>query len=347
MKITEKSAGIFTEFKLPYKNFYMSSTSNGLLYLPVNDKSSSGMPNKLVAYNLSSEEEKTVFDSQLRAPNIQGVQSNKDWLMWIDTNEFGTESILYAENISNKKKNVIYKTNQIIDPFLYENYISWLDIDSEKNIAHVIVYDLKTNTKKVIAELESFNSYSSTLHMNNGKLVYSNSSNGKTSIYVYELESGKISIYPIPHHNIMKLRIVGNKIFYTSFINPENPLPETYFILDMQTKSVFPIFENDIKGTLENSIGLVSAVKDYMVFQTTDQEVWIFKLEDKGYHKLALSTSNIFKVSMSENGDIHLICDNFHSTLNNNTQFIKLLPHKIMEQIVQKKEIESYNVPGI
>ncbi|WP_242311537.1 hypothetical protein [Bacillus cereus group sp. BfR-BA-01331] len=339
----QDKSNTYSELKINYETFYMPSNSKNKLYLPVDDKSMSGMPNKLIAYNLSNKKEETVFHSQIKDANVQGVQANEKWLLWIDTDSFGTNSVLYVKNLINNQQSNIYTTKKILDPFLYDHYVSWMDIDDENGIGTIVLYDLETNTKKQIATLESYNTYSTTIHMNNNQLVYSNSNGEQTTVYTYNLKNEQVNTYEIPQKYIMKPRIVGNKIFYTSFSSPEKQLPESYYILDMESKNVVPFLKDDITGEQSNSIGLVSASKDYMIFQTTDQKIFAYHINNNEYKKTKLEISNMFKVRMSENRDVTVICDNPNASKKSDLQFIKLIPYNELKKKFQNEKLQYFN----
>lgn len=338
----QDKSNTYSELKINYETFYMPSSSNNKLYLPVDDKSMSGMPNKLISYNLSNKKEETVFYSEIKDANVQGVQANEKWLLWIDTDSFGTNSVLYVKNLINNQQSNIYTTKKILDPFLYDHYVSWMDIDDENGIGTIVLYDLETNTKKQIATLESYNTYSTTIHMNNNQLVYSNSNGEQTTVYTYNLKNEQVNTYEIPQKYIMKPRIVENKIFYTSFSSPEKQFPESYYILDMESKNVVPFLQDDITGEQSNSIGLVSASKDYMIFQTTDQKIFAYHINNNEYKKTKLEISNIFKVRMSENKDVTVICDNPNASKKSDLQFIKLLPYNELKNKFQNEKLQYF-----
>ncbi|MBY7125761.1 hypothetical protein ILS93_27305 [Bacillus sp. 16GRE42] len=338
----QDKSNTYSELKINYETFYMPSSSNNKLYLPVDDKSMSGMPNKLLSYNLSNKKEETVFYSEIKDANVQGVQANEKWLLWIDTDSFGTNSVLYVKNLINNQQSNIYTTKKILDPFLYDHYVSWMDIDDENGIGTIVLYDLETNTKKQIATLESYNTYSTTIHMNNNQLVYSNSNGEQTTVYTYNLKNEQVNTYEIPQKYIMKPRIVENKIFYTSFSSPEKQFPESYYILDMESKNVVQFLQDDITGEQSNSIGLVSASKDYMIFQTTDQKIFAYHINNNEYKKTKLEISNIFKVRMSENRDVTIICDNPNASKKSDLQFIKLLPYNELKNKFQNEKLQYF-----
>ncbi|MGE7939877.1 hypothetical protein [Bacillus paramycoides] len=321
----------------------MPSNSENKLYLPVDDKSMSGMPNKLIAYNLSNKKEETVFHSQIKDANVQGVQANEKWLLWIDTDSFGTNSALYVKNLINNQQSNIYTTKKILDPFLYDHYVSWMDIDDENGIGTIVLYDLETNTKKQIATLESYSTYSTTIHMNNNQLVYSNSNEEQTTLYTYNLKNEQVNTYTIPQKYIMKPRIVGNKIFYTSFSSLEKQFPESYYMLDMESKNIEQFLQDDVTGEQSNSIGLVSASKDTMVFQTTDQNIFAYQINNNDYKKTKLKIPNMFKVRMSENRDVNVICDNPNASKKSDMQFIKLISYNELKTKFQHEKLQYFN----
>lgn len=308
-KIEQEKTGIFTKFSPDYNRFYLPSSSNKVMYMTVDDGSKSGMPNKLIEYDYVNKEVKEVFQSKLKSPNMQGQQANKDWILWTDTDEFGSQSILYVKNIHNGKHKKLYETNAPIDANLYQHFVTWTEIDPIKKLGYIKVYDLKNDTVKTIATTNSYDSAYSVSHMNQGKLVYSDGDGNTTNLYLYDLKSGETLVYPIPHKFINNIRIIGNKIFYATFPSPDQWYPESYFIVNMETKDVKPFQLDGIDGDTNNNIGLMYAFQDYMVFQTSTQQVWIYKLQDEGYKKQKLDVSYPFQTSMSEGLDINIICE--------------------------------------
>lgn len=338
-KIEQQKIGIFTKFSLDYNRFYLPSSSNEVMYMTVDDNSKSGMPNKLIAYDYVNKETKEVFQSKLKNPNMQGQQANKEWVLWTDTDDFGTQSVLYVKNIHNGKQKKLYETEGPIDANLYQHFVTWTEIDPIKKLAYIKVYDLKNDTVKTVATTHSYDTGYSVSHMNQGKLVYSDGNSNETNLYLYDLKSGETIVYPTPHKFINNIRIVGNKIFYATFPSPDQWYPESYFIVNMETKNVEPFQLDEVHGDSNNNIGLVSAFQDYMVFQTSTQQVWIYKLQDEGYKKQKLNVSQPFQTVMSEGLDINIICEEKEG----GSRYIMLLASKDLTNMFQDTTTSPYN----
>ncbi|MEK4962670.1 hypothetical protein MHH47_28450 [Bacillus sp. FSL M7-0110] len=292
----------------------MASTSNSKLYLPVSDDSKERLPNKLLAYNFSNQTEETIFHSKMGdEANIQGVHVNETWLLWMDTNAIGSKTILYTKNLSTNKKYQIHKTNEIIEPYLYKHYVSWMEINEEQKNADIILYDLETNTKMKIDTVNSYDTSSTTLHMNEDKLVYTNSTEKQTIISTYNLKNKNINTYVVPQNNVLAPKIVGNKIVYVSLSNDEKTTGnsiETYFILDMDSKHVTPLSLEGVNIQQGDGIGSMSATMNYWAFRTDNQKIWVYQFNKDNYKKIILDIPNAFQLRMSENGDTNIICDN-------------------------------------
>ncbi|MBK5491301.1 hypothetical protein JFT95_28810 [Bacillus sp. TH17] len=304
----------YTELKMDYENYYMASTSNNKLYLPVSDNSKERLPNKLLAYNFSNQTEETIFHSKMGSEaNIQGVHVNEKWLLWIDTNAIGSKTILYTKNLSNNKENQIHKTNEIIEPYLYKHYVSWMEINEEQKNADIILYDLETNTKTKIDTVKSYDTASTTLHMNEDKLVYTNSTEKQTTISTYSLKNKNINTYVVPQNNVLAPKIVGDKIVYVSLSSDEKTAGnsiENYFILDMDSKHVTPLSIEGVNTQQGDGIGSMSATMNYWAFRTDNQKIWVYQFNRDSYKKITLDIPNVFQLRMSENGDTNIICDN-------------------------------------
>lgn len=338
-KIDQQKEEEFTKFTPKYNRFYLPSINKNKLYMTIDDNSKSGMPNKLIEYDSKKNSTKVIFNSKLNSPNMQGQQANKDWLLWLDTDDFGSNSILYVKNLNNDKQKILYQSTGPIDANLYQHYVTWTEIDSAKQVGHIKVYNLKTDKVKVIATVHSYDTGYSVNHMNQGKLVYSDRDENKTNLYVYDLTSEKTVIYPIPHEYISNIRIVGDKVFYTTFPAPNQWYPESYFLVDMRTKNIEPLQLEGVSGDSNNNIGLTSAFEDYMVFQTSTQQVWIYKLQSNGYKKHKLDVSYPFQTLMSEGLDISIICENKGS----DARHIMSLAGKDVNNIFSKENITTYN----
>ncbi|WIY58775.1 hypothetical protein [Bacillus arachidis] len=324
----------------------MASTSNNKMYLPVADKSKEGLPNKLLSYNFSNKAEETVFHSKMGGDaNIQGVHANEEWLLWIDTNTVGSKSVLYTKNLINNKQTQIHKTNEIIEPYLYKHYVSWMEINEQKNNADIVLYDLETNTKTKIATVGSYDTASTTLHMNEDKIVYTNSTGTQTTISTYNLKNKHVSSYLVPQNNILSPRIVGNKIIYVSLSNEENstgnPI-ETYFILDMKSKNITPLFIEGINSKQGDTIGSLSATMNYWAFTTDDQKIWVYQLIEDGYKRIKLDIPNVFQLRMSENGDTNVICDDPNAPPQKGHDSIVSISYAKLKSKFQNEKIEPY-----
>ncbi|MGU7369298.1 hypothetical protein [Bacillus cereus] len=336
----------YTELKLDYENYYMASTSNNKMYLPVSDNTKERLPNKLLAYNFSNQTEETIFHSKMGSEaNIQGVHANEKWLLWMDTNAIGSKTILYAKNLSNDKENQIHKTNEIIEPYLYNHYVSWMEINEGQKNADIILYDLETNTKTKIDTVQSYDTASTALHMNEDKLVYTNSTEKQTTISTYSLKNKNINKYVVPQNNVLAPKIVGNKIVYVSLSNDEKTSEnsiESYFILDMDSKQVTLLSIEGVNTQQGDGIGSMSATMNYWAFRTDNQKIWVYQFNKDSYKKIKLDIPNAFQLRMSENGDTNIICDNSNTFPEKVHDSIVSVSYDKLKSEFQNKKTESY-----
>ncbi|MDM5431253.1 hypothetical protein [Bacillus mycoides] len=336
----------YPEFKINYDTFYMASTSNNKMYLPVADNSKERLPNKLLLYNFSNQTEETIFHSEMGSDaNIQGVHVNEKWLLWNDTNAVGSKTVLYGKNLSNNKQTIIHKTNEIIEPYLYKHYVSWMEINDQKKNAAIILYDLETNTQTQIATVNSYDTASTSLHMNEDKLIYTNSNEKQTTISIYNLKNKHTSTYLVPQNNVLAPRIVGDKIVYASLSSDEKNTTtqiETYFILDINSKQLTPLSIEGVNNKQGETIGSLSATMNYWAFTTDDQKVWVYQFNKEGYKKIKLDIPNVFQLRMSENGDTNIICDNPDTFPERVHDSIVSVSYDKLKSEFQNKKTESY-----
>ncbi|MCQ6531053.1 hypothetical protein [Bacillus mycoides] len=324
----------------------MATTTNNTMYFPVADNSKERLPNKIISYNFSNQTEETIFHSKMgNDANIQGVQANEKWLLWIDTNAVGSKTVIYAKNLSTNEQTEIYKTREIIEPYLYKHYVSWMEIDDQKKNAAIILYDLETNKKIQIATVNSYDTASTALHMNENKLIYTDSTEKQTTIRTYNLENKQINTYVVPQNNILAPRIVGNKIVYVSLSKNEkttgNPT-ENYFILDMDSKHVTPLVIEGVDTNKGESIGSLSATTNYWCFTTDDQKIMVYELNKRSYKKIKLDIPHVFQLRMSENGDINIVGDNPETFPKKIHDSITSISYDKLKAKFQNEKEESY-----
>ncbi len=154
---------------------------------------------------------------------IKNLKANEDWGIWtvlyLENNNYYTD--IYAYNFSNSKKIIVKEklesslNNGYINVFanLYNNYVSWIEHDKEAQKTNIVLYDLETENKKVVASFDFLETASIPfpvyfLNMKDGKIIFDvKKENGEYSYHIYDVENLDID---------KKLSVKNNAILHFS-----------------------------------------------------------------------------------------------------------------------------------
>ncbi len=236
----------------------------------------------LVIYDLAKKQIKSVINIDKGFVQIDWVRINRDWIVWKEIKyESGGPVKIYALNRHTGEKNVIYSFQKqcygslfliLKDDFLFvlEQTVHNVRKDSNGNItdgtftSRIIRTDLRSGKEKTIFEKKF--SYPGTggfgyASVNNDYLAFSYETNNKSTVYIYSLKNGKLSVF-----------------LHTS--EDEYPVlsPDNRIIYQKNGKTVIsPIRNrNDVKVLEGRAVNIVSSEKYISWIRPLDGAVTVF-----------------------------------------------------------------------
>lgn len=287
--------------RLPYNEISSYAAYENNVYMSVDDKSSSGMSNKVVQYDRTTKELTTLFTTKFKEPSVQGVRTNADWLTWVDSDDFGEQTNIYIMNKSTKKIEMITDANKKFIknefPVLSKNHISWIYHDSKKKQSYVNTYNLITHENKTIHKLNIHSLENSQLSAKEGKLFFIDWKNSRAYIYVFDIDKQKLDVFKSPYNKIGGLRALND--YQLTFF--------AFFTEDFSDNKLI-FYDTKMKKTKEFSdkyMGVDSLATDNnQVFVHTEANNYFqrYKITENGIQKMRKVTEdNIFDMSV-ENG---------------------------------------------
>ncbi|CCQ98739.1 conserved hypothetical protein [[Clostridium] ultunense Esp] len=180
---------------LPYIDFSWGAVVGDTLYAgvcPIHNPDTC----KLIKYNLRTREEELFYESSFSASSIPTIVGNENWLVWVDSTIDGTQNKIIAQDLKTGKRKMISVHEpdsggmKIDAPFLYKDYVTWVDID-ERRIPQLILYDLKTDQKKVLATLRTYNLFNTFTFMAEDTVLWTDADEKNGYYELYDLRTGR------------------------------------------------------------------------------------------------------------------------------------------------------------
>ncbi|MFB7033304.1 hypothetical protein ACFCVS_02150 [Bacillus altitudinis] len=186
---------------LPFKDISSFSATGDKLYLSVDDHSPSQLANKVVELNRKTHKFHTIFTTKFDSPSVQGLQANKDWVVWVDSDDYGMEVNIYAMNIKTKKIESVTSENQegIRNgfPILTGQHVAWISFDQKKGIPYVLIKNLYSKKTQRIFQLKTLSMENEDLSTYQNKILFTDYHNGTSTAYIYNIESAELKTIPI------------------------------------------------------------------------------------------------------------------------------------------------------
>ncbi|MFS0654751.1 hypothetical protein [Bacillus sp. 179-C3.3 HS] len=269
--------------QLNYQGIHAVSANDDSVFLSVDDHSPSEMPNKVVEFNRKTQKNKTLFTTTFDHPFIQEVKSNKDWVVWIDSDQFGGQMNYYAMNIKTQKIELIKQMDdsELLDVTLEltGHRVVWVTHHKEKDEAHIFMRDLsKKQTKKLFKLTKDY----SHLSVYEDKLLFFNQKNEKMHAYIYNFTTEELQEVNLNHDLISDGKLLNDHqfLYEKSFTDSEGAIYQSQLLFyDMKTKQTKPITKKERDGS--GSI-VVDDQKQILLYRegSGEEGYFIFKEEN-------------------------------------------------------------------
>lgn len=262
---------IVKQITLPYIHCNSPQIIGDEIYICVNDHSKS-MANKLISYNIKTSKISTIFESKYEKPSLQRAMCNKDWLIWLDSNDFGSECTIYSKNIHTGEIRAIYKYKDkdgkavLVSPYLYNNYVAWVQYDN--GIFTVSLYNLDTNSRKTVGTLNKCSFYNSFVYMNDNTLLWTDCINDSGVYCLYDLTSGKLTTIKAPYKYPGYAKLAKNKIYSINFDNYSSWRSQSFGVYDISNKTYKKLSNEYINmfSINNNSVAIMGSKNKFILY---------------------------------------------------------------------------------
>lgn len=189
----------FISISTQYRRVISPILFDNSLFMAVSMKNrTSNDTNILIQYNMQTKKYIKIFESEFEYANIQGIQVNKNWLVWEDMSVDGTRDNIWVMNRknNNKKKINISKTENpsFTVPILIDNYILWINeekIINNKLKGSIKQYDCLQDETKVICSINEIGMHNFRLENYGESILWSDKIKDDSYYFVYNVHTKK------------------------------------------------------------------------------------------------------------------------------------------------------------
>jgi hypothetical protein len=295
----------YTYLRLPYDSIGEPVLIGDDLYMAINENSPS-LTNTIIKYNRTSKKTTKVFTSQFEDASIHTIQGNQDWLVWVDSDASGMRNKMWARNLKTGETQMLSESKDEIvtldSPTLYQHYVAWTYVDEKKQSA-VYLVNLKTKVKKIVHHLNNYGRHNAFVHMNQGKLLWSDEMDKVPYYMVYDLSTQQTKSFKSTEYYPGYAELVGDHIFSingTRYLRDASKVWTGMF--DMKTGKTTRLADHWVSG--------LTCFGDYVAYirdDIKDSRLQVFKMEKGTMKKIAVDTHSVY-----------------------NPDFIRLLPGNIL-----------------
>lgn len=298
---------------VPYKQVYDPVLCGNILYMAVakSDRSETDT-NRLVAYDIETGKEELLFTSKQELANMQSLQTDGKWLVWIDLALYGGECNIYMMDMQSRAITCVNRFTSEAPSYTAPGYmdgkIYW--IEEEKVIGegdglsiygHVYVYDCLSKKKTAIAEVHNIYENNLNLAAKDGKVIWFERSGEAGEYYVYDVESGKIDTIPSKQPDAMNIQYTDGYIFATETENFKERTPKQLVCIRIETKEYTELLPEFSRFDLS----------DNYLLGFTGSVVWFYSRTDNSIECLPeIACSNFSDYHVNPNDEIIIVEQN-------------------------------------
>ncbi|KYD29182.1 hypothetical protein [Geobacillus sp. B4113_201601] len=227
-------------------NWTHASLVGNELFIAVNaDQTNRASVNELLAVNVKTKKQRMLFQSAHEEAMVQWVQANNRWVVWEDSTSFGAESTIWVMDRKTGSTFLAARSNSspptVFNPVLDGEYIAWTEKGSQ--FGQVKLFHLPTKQGKTIGRLVSQGLYNEFVSLRNGKVIWTDSHDGKGYYYVYDIRTGRSASYESPAPFPAYAEYDNGLIYAIHLEDLEYPDQQTFGYFDLKTKrfSRFPV----------------------------------------------------------------------------------------------------------
>ncbi|NYE58611.1 hypothetical protein [Carboxydothermus ferrireducens] len=217
-------AGAIITLKPPFGRIGDVVLMGNDLYMCVSDNTE--FAKNIIKYNLQTKQTEKIFISEFDDPSVQNLMINDKWLIWTDSTADGVLHRIYVKDLKTGKIKLIaklaFKGLTPISPFLYEDFIAWVEptrYDGKYFNGKVVLYNLNNHKTKVVGTIRQLELYNNFIYINDNKILWTDSYDGKGYYKFYDLKTNKIKTYESKYLYPGYAEFAGNKIYSLNFNN--------------------------------------------------------------------------------------------------------------------------------
>lgn len=184
--------------KVPFKSVSSPLLLDGKLVMAVATEDRTETDRRyLISYDIGSGKYDNIFESTHELGDIQSIRFDGKWLIWNDCEIYNSARNIYCMNYKTKEITQITKLGNdsaVGEPCISDGVVFWdecFDIGGENTRSLIKAYDCTTKETKTISE------GGDKVSAGDGKAVFTVNKGGKTTLGVYDIESGKVTEFTL------------------------------------------------------------------------------------------------------------------------------------------------------
>lgn len=264
---------------VPYKDVLDPVLAGNTLYMAVAkaDRTETDT-NRLVAYNIETGEETLLFTSTQELAYMQNLQTDGEWLVWMDLHLYGGECNIYMMRLETREVTQVShfssEAPSYTSPVYMNGKIYW--IEQEKVIGsgddltiagHVYEYDCNTKQKSAVAEMQNIFTNNLNLAAKDGKVVWFERIGNTGAYHIYDTASGKTDVITSKQPDAMNIQYTNGYIFACETENFKEQTSKQMVCIDIKTGAYTELLQD-----FSNF-----CVTDNYLFGTTGSVVWFYE----------------------------------------------------------------------
>lgn len=247
--------------------------------MTVDDANSDSISNQVIQINRKTGETQTIFKSHYEVAATQGLQTSKQWIVWVDGDDFGENTTLYAFNEKTEETMAFGSTDVQVSkefPVLAGDYVAWTEHTKKTNDTSMIVYDLSHQQQKTAQPIQNFEWLNADYSIHDHSVIYVEKTHNQATIKRYDIATDRVTTYPTKETAIgWPTMLNANTIAYVAYDDEEQLEKNHLMIYDMKEKRTRNAFPNektvDIAYLKKYDTNVFLTVKDEQLYTFTQQ----------------------------------------------------------------------------
>lgn len=277
--------------KLPYTEPTSYVTTEEFIYATVDDSNSDSISNQVIRINRENGKYETIFHSKYPVAATQGLKTDKEWIIWVDGDDFGTNTSLYAYNEVTQKIISFGSTDDKITkefPEISGKYVTWTEHIKDTKKTSIISYDLEQQKQVNAQPIQNFEWLNSDYFIKNDTMVYAEKKAKTSALKTYNIKENKLNSYPTTTAIGWPTLVNKDFIAYVDYTDEEDLELNKLMIYDLKNKRAINAFPNENKG----DIGYLKYYDENSFITLKNNKFYIFTLDNNQFKKQILKSKH-------------------------------------------------------